>query len=133
MKKTFNELNEIDLVIGELYSKNPTLRDTKFGYAYKRFAENNYIPLYKEMIEAKNNARIDNALEDEKTKEILLDPASQRGFKYSKEGLKSVIKAEKQIQELFDVKEIEIKPFISSFIPEEITDEQKELLTGILI
>ena len=116
MKKTFKELQEIDLIVGGIYHRKPELRNTKFGYAYKRFVKKNYQPLV-----------------DEKTKEILIDRLNPRGYKYSKEGLKQVIKDENQISNKFDLKETEIEPFLSSYIPEDLTEEETEILTGIVI
>lgn len=132
MKKTFKQLQEIDEVVGGLYLKDENLRGSKFGYAYKRFSEKNYVPAIKEMNEEILTVRIDDALEDQKTKEIISDQANFRGFKYSKEGLKSVIKKEKDIRDSWDEKEIEITPHISTLIPE-MTDDEKEILTGTLI
>ncbi|MEK6882279.1 MAG: hypothetical protein AABY22_21855 [Nanoarchaeota archaeon] len=133
MKKTFKKLREIDFVIGELYRANDSLRNTKFGYAYKRFVEKNYKPLFSELQEKVSIIRIDNALEDEKTKEILIDnnPLS-RGYKYSREGLKKCIEQENKIVKEYDVKEVDVEPFISSFVPK-LTEEQEDTLKGFLI
>lgn len=132
MKKTFRELREIDTLVGELYKKQPGLKDTKFGYAYKRFSEKWYKPLVTEYYEEMALTRVEHALEDEKTKEILTDRLNERGFKYSKEGLKNVIKAENKLLEKFNLKEVEVEPYISSYVPE-LTDEAIEMLDGILI
>jgi len=48
MEKTFKELNELDTIIGNLYQTNPELKDGKFGYAYKRFSEKNFFPIFKD-------------------------------------------------------------------------------------
>ena len=134
MIKTYKDLQNIDEVVGGLYRKDPTLEQTKFGYAYKRFVEKNYIPVMKELRELLVNARIDLAMEDPKTKEVLTDPNPQsRGFRYDKEGLKAIIQKEKEIMAEFDKKEIEVTPFISSFVPEGLTDEDKEMLKGCVI
>lgn len=133
MIKTFKELSEIDIMIGGLYSKTPELKDSKFGYAYKRFAEKNYYPVNKEYGLVISDVRIDNALEDEKTKAILTSDKG-RGFVYSKEGMRAVIKAESELEKKWDIKEIEIEPFIvkEENLPE-LNEEQKELLKGVLI
>lgn len=133
MKKTFKELQTIDTTVGGMYRRNPELRDTKFAYAYKRFHEKNYFPLLKELQEQINDAYINNALVDEKTQALLTDQENARGFKYSKDGLKQVMKDENKISEEFNSKEIEITPFISVYIPENITEEEKEILTGIVL
>jgi hypothetical protein len=132
MKKLFKDLQEIDSLVGELYGKNPELKQSKFGYAYKRYSAKNYEPIVKDFRDELEGIRIDNALEDDKTHEILTDRANSRGYKYSKEGLKAVIDAEKKLIEKFNDKEVEVTPFITTNIPEEISTELKELLTGIL-
>ncbi len=133
MKKTFKEILEIDSLVGTLYQTNPKLKDTKFGYACKRFCEKNFTPTFEERSQLIVTARINNALEDPQTKALLVDPTSQRGFKYGKEGLIKCIEEEHKIVEEFDKKEIEIKPFISSVIPEGLTQDEKDLLTGAVI
>lgn len=135
MQKTFEELGKLDAIVGRMYQKNPELRNSKMGYAYKRFVAKNFQPTYDAFISELSDVRIDNALTNEATKEILTDPnPNSRGFKYSKEGLKAVIKAEDVITKKFNAKQIEIEPYIVK--PEnlpELTDEQKEALTGLLI
>jgi len=132
MKKTFQELQEVDQLIGSLYEKDKTLRESKFGYVYKRFSKKNYIPVVEELTEKIQDIRIENSLEDPQTKQILQDPSNPRGFKFSKEGLKRCIELERQLSKEFDKREIEIIPYISSYMPE-LTDDQKEMLTGLIL
>ncbi|MFA5197693.1 MAG: hypothetical protein WC437_04730 [Patescibacteria group bacterium] len=131
--KTFKDLQDIDLLVSNLYSKDKTLEKSKFGYAYKRFIEKNYMPAIKEMQEKLSDVRINNALEDKNTKEILITKENSRGFKYSKEGLKKCVAEERKTVDEFEKKEIEIIPFISSYVPEGLSEEDKELLTGLVI
>lgn len=133
MIKTFKELQEIDNVVGELYKTNPDLKQSKFGYAYKRYSAKNYEPIVKEFRDELELIRLENAMEDEKTKEVLIDRMNSRGYKYSKEGLKNAMKQEADLMEKFNLKEIEIIPYITTSIPEELNDEVKEMLTGIVI
>lgn len=133
IKKTFKELSEIDSVMASIYEKNPEYKDGKFGYAYKRFAEKNWYPVLKEYQNEILDIRIDNALTDEKTKAILTTEKG-RGFEFDKEGLKAVLKAERELEKKWDIKEFEVEPYIckkENLI--ELTDEQKDLLKGILI
>ena len=132
MKKTFEELGKIDVVVGELYQKDGHLKDSKFGYAYKRFSEKNYLPKIKELQQELNDARIDNALEDPITHAVWTDSTNLRGYKYSKEGLKAVMKKENELLNEWNKKEFEIDPYISEYVPE-LTEEQRELLKGVLI
>lgn len=133
MIKTFKQLTDIDNLIADLYEKKPSLKRTKFGYAYKRFAEKFFYPMDKEYQDELNHARINLALEDEKTKEILLDPSSPRRFKYTKEGLISVLKEENNIWLQWKDKEINIEAYNTAFIPEELTDGDMDLLKDIII
>lgn len=133
MKKNYRQLNEMDQIIGGMYKVNPSLKDTKFGYAYKRFCEKYYVPLLKERNEKLVLIRVDNALEDPTTKEILRDDTHERGFKFDREGLKKCIKSEIKMAEEFDLKEVEIEPIFSSFVPEGLTEEQKEIFAGCIL
>lgn len=134
MKKTFKQLVEIDSIIGNMYEKNDKLELSKFGYAYKRFAEKNYYPHLKEYQQKIQDARIDKALEDSETKAIITDKENPRGYKYNKEGLKNLIKEENRLSDEWDIKEFEIESFYckEENLPE-LSDEQREKLTGILI
>ena len=132
MTKTFKELQSVDELIGNLYQKDAKLKDTKFGYAYKIFSEKNYVPVIKEFQEALASIRINNALEDKNTKEILVDRANPRGYKYSKEGLNACIAQERKIEKEFDEKVIEITPYFCKVLPE-LTEEQVEQLKGLII
>lgn len=131
--RTFKELAEIDNLVGIAYQLDPKLELTKFGYAYKRFAEKSFYPKVKEKNEELGFLRIDNALEDEKTKEVLVDRENPRGFKFSKDGLKKTIKEESALAEKWNTKEIEVEPYISTYTPEEISNELKELLKGLVL
>lgn len=132
MNKTFKELREIDAMIAELYKKDDKLRNTKFGYAYKRFSEENYDPSVKEFNEKRKDIWLDNALENETTKEVMVDLSNPRGFKFSREGMKRVVEAERKHEDKFNENEIKIMPYYSSYIPE-LEDWQKEMLAGIVI
>lgn len=134
MKKTFRELQEIDEIVGMLYKKEPALRNTKFGYAYKRFTEKNYEPMVKDYKEEIAHIRIEHALEDAKTKEVILRQESGRGFAYSKQGLKDVIKAEGRFDEEFMAREKEIAPLKADITPiiEMLDEDAKEIMLSII-
>lgn len=133
MKKTFKELQEVDVMVGGLYQKKPELRSTKFGYAYKRFADKNYVPLLNDFNDALETVRVEHALEDSITKEILSDNTNKRGYKYSKAGMIAVLTAEKKLVEKWEVKEVEITPYLSSMVPEGLEEEQLALLKGLVL
>lgn len=132
MQKTFKELLELDAVIGGLYQKNPALRETKFGWAQKRFYETNIAPTLKEYRDKTTEIQINNALEDKTTKALLIDPKNPRGYLYSREGQIKCIAEENKLWEEYQAMEVEVKPYISTYVPD-LTEEQTELLKGLLI
>ncbi len=132
MKKTYEELLEIDNIVGGLYKDNPVLKESKFGYAYTKFYKLNIEKVQKEFNEELQDIGINNALEDEKTKAIILDEKSATGYAHSKEQLKQYLKEYREVKERFLAKEIDVKPYISPLVPE-MTNEQKDILTGLII
>lgn len=133
MKKLFKDLQEIDNLVGQFYQQHPEYRQSKFGYAYKRYSEKTYAPIVSEFRDELQAIRIENALEDKSTGEILTDASNNRGYKYSKEGLLGVIKAENVLMEKYNLKEVEIIPFVTKECPEELSDELKEMLKGVIL
>ncbi len=131
--RTFQQLQVIDNLVGMFYAKEPTLKQSKFGYNYDRFHKKNYAALLKEFQDAIAYIRVENALEDEKTKEILTDEKSGRGYKYSKAGLKKCMEDEVKCIEKFNEKNITCEPFISPVLPNEMSESQTEILKGLLI
>ncbi len=132
VKKTLEQLLEVDNVVGDLYAKNPKLKDGKFGYAYNRFYAKNIKPVTDEMQEKTADARIENAMVNEQTKELLKDTANPNAYKYTKEGMKKLTQDVRDIIKEFNKKEVEVIPFFTTDVPE-MMDEQKELLVGCLI
>lgn len=132
MRKTFKELQEVDVLVGELYKKLPGLKNSKFGYAYGRFYDKNIAPLVKEFQDEAAYIQIDNALEGP-DKALLLEEKDPTRYKYSKEGRKKSLKEQSLLLATFEAKEVEIIPYISSTVPDGLLDEQKELLTGLVI
>lgn len=132
MKKTFKELRDIDLMVGGLYGEFPHLKKTKFGYAYKRFIDKSYQPIFNEFQDEINSCRIDNALENPITKEVMLDKENPRGFKYSRDGLRNCIEQEKKISKNWESREVEVTPFIIPVIPDELNEFQVDQLRGII-
>ena len=133
MKKTLKEIFDIDEVVAKLYKADENLQKGKFGYAYKRYYAKSYTPALEEFQNGILTIRINNALEDPTTKALLLDPENPRGYKYSKEGLKKCIEEENKYKHETYEKEFDIFPFISPTIPENLSDEDREILTGVVI
>lgn len=133
MKKTIGELIEIDSVVGSLYKKNENLENSKFGYAYSRFVKKNLQSYVDSQIEKVYDIRLENAMEDKETGEVIPDNSSVRGFKFSKESLKKVVSQERKIEKEFLAKEVELELFLTSYIPEVISEYEKEILSGVVL
>ncbi len=135
IKKSYKEIVELDLMVAGLYSKTPALRESKFGYAYRRFYDKNLKKILGEYNEDLAMVRIDGALTNDETGELLISHEGGRGFKYSKDGLKNVIKAERKLDEQWATKEFDVEPYFikPEYFPEDINDEQKELMKGIVL
>lgn len=132
MIKTFEELNKIDQIYGKLL-KEEGFAKTKLAYCFKRFSDKNLVKIFTEYNEELQDNRIDNALTDEKTK-ALLYMEDGKNFQYSREGLKAVLKQNKETTEKWNKKEIEIEPFICTDLGDiEFTAEEEELLKGVII
>lgn len=133
ISKTYKELVDLDQLVGGWYEKTPTLRDSKFGYGYKRFSEKSLSKIFNEHTEAVSIINIDNALEDATTKALLSDTIGN--FKYSKEGAKKRLQDLRNLKLVWDVKEFEIEPYFikPEYFPEDIFDEQKEICKGIIL
>lgn len=133
MIKTFEELMEIDNLVGLLYREDPALPKTKFGYAYKKFYKDNIKDTFEEYRDNLADARLELALEDEKTHEVITDETSPRGFKFNKDSLIQLILKERKIKEEFFKKEIKIIPYFSTFIPPTLDIDEIAELQGLII
>lgn len=132
MKKTLGQIKEADQLVAYLYSKNPTLQNGKLGHAWKRFVEKNYKPLADEMNEKLIDNRVNNALTDKTTGEILY--TADKNFKFDREGTKAILEFNRKLTAEYDAKEVNIIPFIvkGKDLPE-LTSEEKEILTGLVL
>ncbi len=133
MKKTLQEIKDINQLVGRLYQENESLKKSKFSYAWDKFIKKNYNPTVTEMNEKVADLRIDFALTDPKTKELLYSD-DKGSFKYTLEGMKGLNEAYRDLMKEFEGREIEIIPFILK--PEDVpalSEEEKEELTGLII
>lgn len=132
MKVTFEKLKQIDKVHGRLLGIK-TFKETKLGYAFKRFSEKNIKKPFEEYASKLEDLRIDNALEDTTTKAILYE--ADGSYKFSKEGKKTLIKQMRDEESKWLDKEFEVEPFICKDIPVEVKFEEHEveLLEGLII
>ena len=132
MKKTFEELKEVDVMVAQLYKKDETLKNGKFGYGWSKFYKKNINPTQEELVDKITDNQVENALTDDKTKELL--KGTDNNYKYSKEGMKALLEANRKLMKEFDEKEIEVIPyFIKSENLPELTEEQKEELKNLII
>jgi hypothetical protein len=134
MKKTFKEILEINNVIQVLIKANKDISKTKFGYAIDKFIKSSISEPMESFNEALTKIRVENALVDEKTKAILTDlnPHS-RGFQFSREGLMACMEGESALVKEWSSKEFEVTPFICTSDLPAITEQQKEILLGVII
>lgn len=129
--KTFLELRSIDFQMNSLYMKNPKMENTKLAYAWKRFLEKNLTTIYKEFERKLQNIKLENALEDPKTKELLKDATGQ--YKYDKVGERNRIEQENALLDEYSDKPIEIEPYYATSVPEDLSEYYWELLKGLII
>lgn len=131
MKKTFLQIKESDQLVAQLYANDENLQKGKFGYAWKRFIEKNYKPLVVEINEKMDDARIDNALTDPNTGEILYNGEN---YKFGKEGVKALIEYGRKLDKQYNERLVEIIPFLvkKADLPA-LTDEEQEILKGLVI
>lgn len=135
MTKTFRELSEIEIMVAQLFMQHPGIAKSKFAYAYKRFHEKNYEPTLKQVRAERQDVYTDLALENPETKELLVDKESSRGFKFDRKGMKEVLKKERELDQKYENFEIEIEPYITEHIPEEVKNHEElySQLTGLLV
>lgn len=129
MKKTYSELSEIDQEVAKLYDQNKDLRESKFGYGYKRFYSKNIDPIIKKMRGEIEDLNVEHALEDDKTSVLLIVDGQ---YQYSREGKMKLMKAQRELIDRYEKTEFEIDPYFITNVP--VLDEyQKELFLGCLI
>lgn len=131
--KTYREILEIDALVGKLYKENENLKSSKFGYWYNKFYEKNVDPIRNEYALALENIKVNNALEDEKTKALLKDSSIPNEYQYSKPGRLKYLEEKQKLDKEFYDKQIEVISFKSPLVPEGLTGEEREMLEGIII
>lgn len=135
MIKTFKELQEIDQIHARLL-EDKEFPKTKLAYSFKRFTEKNLKKIFTDYNDQLQDNRIEHALVDEKTKAILYKTDGQ-SFMYDKEGLRAVLKANKETAEKWQDKEFEVEPFIctdTEYIEDlDLHKEEIELLKGVIL
>lgn len=74
MKKTYQEILEIDSVVANLYEKDKDLPNTKFGYAYSRYHKKSLSPALDEF-------KFDKEELKKQVKEKLVDALVEKAIK----------------------------------------------------
>ena len=129
----FKQLKQIDAIYGKLLA-DEKYKQTKIVYALKRFSEKNLVKMFGDYNKELEDIRIDNALTDKDTQAILYEEKGG-SYKYSKEGLKAVLKKIREVSEEWNEKEFEVEPFICKEIPKGLILEEDELevLEGVIL
>ena len=141
MKTQYKTLLLADRLVAQLYQIDPKLVNTKFGYAWKRFFEKNIQPTMTELNEKIEDLRIDNALTDKTTGEILYTQPDSRGakeYKFNKDGLKKLTEQARALAKEFEDKEIDVQPYICKELPDIMLEGKKlkedfEILKGLVL
>lgn len=131
IKKTIEELFEANAVVSNLYAKDESLKLTKFGYAWDMFVKKTFQPQLDLMNEKKGLLEVEFALTD-KTTGALLKEASGI-YQYDKDGMKKLMEARTKMFKEWNKSEITFEPYICKEVPKVLTDEQKDILKGIVI
>ena len=137
MKMTFEKMKELNSTYMEMCRRNEALPNTKFGYAVEKFLKLNIISVFKEYNSLLADIRIEHALEDPETKAVISKPQAtpnDRGFEYSRDGLKKVIKAENDLEKSWDAKEYDVEPYLckEKDIPE-LNETYLEVFKGYVL
>ena len=136
IKMTFKDMKRFNAMWNNYKKYNPDVEQTKLGYAFKKFFVKSIEPVFEEYNLLLSVIRVENALEDEKTKAVLTKNDTMiggRGFEYSKDGLKAVMKAEVALDDEWDPKEFTVEPFITKDVPKKLTEEEQETFKGFII
>jgi len=132
--RTFEQIRLFNAYSHLYLRQNPVNERTKLGYAIRRVQESksfaNVLWQYNHELDC---IRIDNALIDEKTKEVILAEKSNRPYKYDTKGLKKVSEEENDFAKEWDKNEFEISCYYVKELPEDMDEIMKEHLTGFVI
>jgi len=129
IKITFEKMLEVSEALRKFLDAD---KETKFTYAINKFYKLNIKKVFDEYNEELAGIRVDNALVEEKTRAIVYDKETARGFAYDKEGLKAVMSAEKALQKKWETKEFTVIPYKAKADVPELTQSEEELLKGLV-
>jgi hypothetical protein len=134
LTRKFKEIEDADSIIALLLEKNEKMEKGKLTYAWKRFVEKNYRSLATELGDKLQDNRVEHAMTDPKTKELLYTNDKNTSYKYTKEGMKALLEAQRKLKKEYEEMDIEIVPFFvkKEDLPE-LNEEEREILTGLII
>lgn len=124
--KTYQELFELNSVAGGYLARHK--EDNKLCEKIKNMATKQLKKHFESLNENDESLRIDHCAIDEKTKVILRD--KDGGYQFDKDGLKAFNKAAKEFREN---EKVELHARISEYVPDDLTDEEIECFSGLLI
>lgn len=128
MKKTYNQLSTyISLSNKYVAKKEAEKNENKLTYAIIKVGAR-LTKLMDRIQEDANDVNVDHCMTDERTGAILKD--ENKELKYTKEGLRARNLALKNI---FGETEYEIEPYYCTAIPNDLTQFEKEIMSGIVI
>lgn len=144
MKKTFKEIRLFNMLASKILKEN---QNTKLAYALKKvmtqtddIIKGYHVEISRLWDSTVGATQLREALEDKETGEVLMAPKdSERAYRFNKEGLQRVIESERdyvsKVAEMlkdYDLKEFDINEYKID-MPADITDEEKEALSGFII
>lgn len=124
MKVNYEKLIEF-LQVSARWISDKNNAKTKLGYAIERVRKNckRHIDAYNEAVQ---DLQVDNAATDDKG--VLLTEENG-AYKYTREGMKNLNKAIRELRK----KDVEVEVYHASELPEELSDEMKEVFDGFVI
>lgn len=149
MLTTFDKIIKFNSAADNFFKRKPTNIQTKLGYAINKIVESDIKSIIVEYqkqrgklwYEHVGKKEIDLALTDKATGAVLSAPkGSDRAYMYDKNGLKALIEAEKEFDEVaekffeeYKLKEFNVEPHIASVLPDDLSDMDKEAFAGFVI
>lgn len=125
MKTTYEQIYQFAFAARTWLSRDEKNAERKMGYAIKRLS-----PRIEKIQQRYQNAREDIQIDCCSTDDKGIILRDDRGeYRFSKSELK---RRNKEWQELFE-SAVEIKPYIATEIPDDLTDEEREAFAGFVI
>lgn len=132
--KTFEQIKEFNKYGVAVMKRHP---NTKISYAIKKVLKG-ILSVVTEYNEAVEDIQIDHCFtntSDVIEYDIIKDAsgAEVRRYKFTKDQLKLKVKVERELLQEWNQREFDIKAYISPEIPDDITIEEKDALSGFVL